>query len=347
MDNLTRPHIILPNTPQSFSFTTRITGRSKGGFPQRDRLSHGQWLQNKFEEIWNSSTSKIQSRRAASFPSRKGVYIEFASQPDYPLKTESLEQENSGIRLLNIRKKTIEGHQTNLATVFIPNGKGAHFLKKFRDYSTELTAKGKPKNNDLATSIEEMQTAVLDSFWIDDPAFMPGNTTPGWCEVWLLSDNSETGDERLNSFYQVCQQLEISFKKQKLSFPERLITIIYANQVQLSELIESFDYIAEFRRAQEPESFWTSAPNVEQAQWVEDLKDRIQINNEAGIHISILDSGINNGHPLLAPVLPDKNCLAAIPEWSTDDRKGHGTLMAGICAFGDLKKLLNPMTLLK
>ncbi|MGM0532077.1 MAG: S8 family peptidase [Bacteroidota bacterium] len=339
MDNLTRPHIILPDDPQSLSFTSRQTGGPKTEFPQRDRLNHGQWLQNRFEEIWRSSTSRAESRRAASVPSRKGVYIEFSSQPDFPLKTQSLEQTNSGIRLLNIRQKEFQGHHTNLATVYIPNGKAAHFLKKFREYTSNTTSSGNPKNNDLAASIEEMQTAMLESFWVDDPELIP-DERPCWCEVWLLSGSPESDNELLNNFFQVCQRIGINYKNQKLSFPERLITLIHANRDQLSELIESFDYIAEFRRAQEPESFWTSLPNIEQANWVEDLKNRLQINNESEVLVSVLDSGINNGHPLLNPVLWDENCHSADPDWPTNDMDGHGTLMAGICTYGNLKEAL-------
>lgn len=58
------------------------------------------------------------------------------------------------------------------------------------------------------------------------------------------------------------------------------------------------------------------------------------------ISICILDTGINNGHPLLAPILSDRDKHAINSEWGTSDHNGHGTLMAGLAAFGDLQHCL-------
>ena len=119
-----------------------------------------------------------------------------------------------------------------------------------------------------------------------------------------------------------------------------MITIIQANQQQLGEIIESFDFITEIRRAQEPESFWTSQYNAEQAEWVEDLLKRMNVIESSNVYVTILDSGVNKGHPLLSPVLSDRDCHTVSPEWNVNDIKGHGTLMAGICSFGNLKNAL-------
>lgn len=339
MDELNRPHILLSDEPGSIQFTARGLPVNAPPFPERNRTTHGQWLQTRFEEIWQNSTSEKEKRIAASIPARNGIYIEFSSKADAPLKTQSLEDARAGIRLLNIREKEIDGHNLTLATVYIPAEKRGVFLKKFREYTTTDTPSGKAKHQDLANGIEQMQQAVLDSFWVDPNDLMPSDT-PVWCEVWLRLKSQEDSGSLLEDFFSVCDELNISYKTQKLSFPERLITLIHADIHQLGDLIESFDFIAEIRRAQEPESFWTSQYNSEQAEWVEELLPRLRINDQSNVYITILDTGINNGHPLINPVLDEEDCHTVVPEWSVNDNKGHGTLMAGIVTYGDLKKAL-------
>lgn len=348
MDDLTRPHILIHNAPDSLNFTSKSTRGSTPNYPERDRVSHGQWLQNRFEQIWQDSIYTSEIRRAASVPGRNGVYVEFAGQPGSPLKTQSLEDTRSGIRLLNIREKEVDGQNINFATIYIPSEKRGVFLKKFREYALNDTPKGEPKNRDLAAGIEQMRTALLYSFWVDPDETIPSEV-PAWCEIWLRLEEPDDSEVLLENFFAICEQLNINYKNQRIIFPERIVTIVHANQQQLGELIESFDFIAEIRRAQEPETFWTSLYNSEQAEWVEDLLPRIRVHTDSNIFITILDTGINNGHPLLRPVLADQDCHTVTPEWNVNDIRGHGTLMAGICTYGNLKSALetnNPVELI-
>ena len=339
MDNLTRPHILLPNAPESLQFTSKSAGGSKPNYPERNRITHGEWLQSRFEQIWQESVNLIEDRRAASVPGRSGVYVEFAGQPGSPLKTLSLEDTRLGIRLLNIREKEVEGQIVNYATVYIPSEKRNVFLKKFREYTLNDSPNGNPKNQDLAAGIDQIQRAILTSFWVDSNELMPTDL-PVWCEIWLRMENAEDLENFINRFFDVCTLLGINYKRQQISFPERLVTIIQANQQQLGELIESFGFIAEIRRAQEPETFWTSQYNAEQAEWVDDLLKRLNVFTDSNVYVTILDTGINNGHPLLSPVLSDQDCHTVVPDWNKNDVLGHGTLMAGICSYGNLKKAL-------
>jgi len=339
MDRLTRPHIVLPSVPESLKFTSKPLRGPSTNYPERDRITHGEWLQNRFEQIWQESSSITGERAAASLPSRHGVYVEFASQPGSPLKAQSLENTGSGIRLLNIRETEVDGQKVNFATVYIPSEKRGAFLKKFRDYTTEDTIHQKPKNQELASGINQMQKAILNSFWVDSNDLMPGDI-PLWCEIWLRLERPLNAKTLIVDFFKVCDQLTINYKNQHINFPERLVTLVCANQQQLGELIESFDFVAEIRRAQEPETFWTSQYNAEQAQWVEDLVTRLNLIENSNVYITILDSGINNGHPLLRQVLSDQDCHTVNAEWNRNDVLGHGTLMAGICSYGNLKKAL-------
>ena len=61
---------------------------------------------------------------------------------------------------------------------------------------------------------------------------------------------------------------------------------------------------------------------------------------DATPHACLLDTGVNRGHPLLAPALDMGDLHTVEPGWGTDDSAGHGTEMAGLALVGDLSELL-------
>src|SRR5262249_51032939 len=129
-----------------------------------------------------------------------------------------------------------------------------------------------------------------------------------------------------------------------LKFPERSVKLIQANQDQLKQLIESSDDIAEYRVARKIASYFISElNNQEQSKHVQALLERTRFDSDTDVVVCILDRGVNNGHVLLQPILHSHDLHTVKPEWGTHDHdlKGHGTLMAGVIAYGDLLAILN------
>lgn len=56
------------------------------------------------------------------------------------------------------------------------------------------------------------------------------------------------------------------------------------------------------------------------------------------VRIGIVDSGVNDGHPLLEKVVTGSFGVGGEPAW---DDKGHGTAVAAIAAYGDLEAMLD------
>ena len=54
----------------------------------------------------------------------------------------------------------------------------------------------------------------------------------------------------------------------------------------------------------------------------------------------VLDTGVTQAHPLLAPALKPNDVHSYDPGWPGGDSRGHGTNMAGIALLGDLMPLL-------
>lgn len=330
-------NIFLDKTAEAHRYISRKQGGGSLKIPPRNRIEHGRKIQNKLQEIWKQVEESDRTRSAVSLSTRQGTYLEFESKPDFALSTKSLEFAPSGIRILNIRKEeTQDGLIINKATVFIPKGKENYFLKKVDAYINEDDKRSnKPKNQKLISSIEDIKLAVLESFWIGMKEWMPKDEAV-WCEVWLSIDS----DEAESQFRQITSSLGIEIKKEKLSFPERRVVVLKANRVMLKKIIESTHLVAEIRRATETAAFFVNLENKEQTEWALELLERLNVNPKTNTCISILDTGINNGHMLIKPVLKDENCYAYDVKWGTFDHNGHGTKMAGLSIFGDLQTAL-------
>jgi len=79
---------------------------------------------------------------------------------------------------------------------------------------------------------------------------------------------------------------------------------------------------------------------VEQQEWVEEFLSRVTPPRGSAPFVCLFDTGINQAHPLLAPIVDVADLDAYRPAWGVDDRHGHGTEMAGLASFGDLSDVL-------
>jgi len=321
------------DTAESFHYKGK--GQGNTNIPQRERTTHGSRLKKQFEELWNETDEA--GKTAVSAATSEGVYVEFYGMPGFDLKVESLESRRDGIRLLNIREKKIKDQIEKCATVFIPKDKRHIFLGKIESYMTGLTLKGKPKNAPLIEGIENINLAILESFWADsERKWIPGDES-AWCEIWLSSD----GDDIYEEFVRVAKHtLQLEVKENSIIFPERRVVLVKANRDGLQRLISVSSSIAEMRRASEAVAFFVNIENAEQVEWAQDLLARLELSNDTNVYISLLDTGVNNGHLLLNPIISDNDLRVYDSNWTAADEAGHGTNMSGIAAFGDLKEAL-------
>lgn len=327
------PLLFLGGPTATRGFTSVQSGRSRRRVPVRDRTGHSATLEARLNAAWGAAAT----RNAVAAQTRAGVYLEFSGTAGYDLVIKSLEDRRAGIRLLNVRHDVIAGGQRTRATVFVPKDRGGHFIRKVRQYADEQTAAGNAKHRTLIDSIDDVAAAILSSFWTDTEA--PPGDQPLWVEAWLRASDTQT----VETFRQLAERLGIAEHPHHplLHFPERLVILIHATRDQLERLVEHSDDLAELRAAREPVSFLLNADNTEQVEWVRDLLSRTDIQEDSDTSVCILDTGINQGHPLLAPVLAELDLHSVREEWGTHDHHSHGTLMAGLVAYGDLQEALH------
>lgn len=342
-----KKNFFLKNTKTSRRYSSR-PGNGSTNYPVRiDKNHHASIIQKKLNDSYQQSYTQ---KQVAAIRYKNGTYLEFSSSPGYDLAIKSLEDIRQGIKLLNVREEVNEESDDKVikATVYIPKGKEKSLLKKFDDFfdPDKYSDKGNPKNNDLITSIEDVHLAILDSFWIGNIKDMPG-AEPSWCEVWLryvpTKDEIKNAENKLDAtknFTDCCEELNILVDDKEIVFPERIVKLIYVNKLQLKNLIETCDYIAEFRRAPETIHFFEESTGEEQQEWINELLERVEVKDTKST-ICILDTGLSIKHPLIEPAIVGEHAVQAIePEWGIIDHAGHGTQMAGVAIYNDLKEKL-------
>ena len=101
--------------------------------------------------------------------------------------------------------------------------------------------------------------------------------------------------------------------------------------------------IAELRRAKETAEFFDALEPEMQPAWLDNLLQRSRFPGveDPVPHVCLLDTGVNNGHPLIEPALSVDDLHTIEPGWGTADGHGHGTQMAGLALAGDLTKALD------
>ncbi len=291
-----------------------------------------------------ASVSVIESQRmAAGLASDFGLVIEFASEPGFSLKVKPLERRKSGIQLLNLRTlQTPDGQLIELATVSVPFGKLNVLQRLIESYLSAESGSGAPKNREFIDSIAEIREAAIEAFWTEQKP-LPAPGVDAWWEAWLRTDpDVEVRDAIRRRFQDACHDLGILVAREEISLPENTVLLIHARREQIIQSLELLNCLTELRSPQVPARFFVALDQSGQAKWVEEARQRLSSPSPAANAVCLLDSGVNHQHPLLQPVVPTDGLHSFNPAWNTADdlHHPHGSMMAGIAAFGDLTALL-------
>ncbi|ESS71663.1 hypothetical protein MGMO_93c00210 [Methyloglobulus morosus KoM1] len=329
------PHLFVKNTATKSLYTRpkKGGGGAELEIPQRNRSIHAQQLLTQIEQAKIQETSIIQEQKAFGLDVNNGIYLAFESEKDFELKFKSLEVQRSGIELCAV--KEIDGKI--IATVFVPEGKLTYFLKRITQYQDENTPKDKPKNNDLVANIAAIKLAALDALWTDDTALLPDAEVSIWWEVWLRCADNIDYEAFLREH---AVQLEMKVGIESIRFIDRTVVLVYGTKDQMSRSIHLLGSIAELRKAKDTADFFTGMDRKEQHDWISQTLGHLMPPSDAAPFVCILDTGMNEKHPLLELVADSKDMHTYNPAWGTDDRHGHGTEMAGLSAYGDLTDVL-------
>lgn len=328
-------HILLSDSAHTEPYTP-IPSRGKGLIlPPRQRQPHGQKLLRQFDHLRAEFADIISEQKAFGIDAGNGIYVQFESDPKFDLKFESLEAIRSGIELLAVQKF----ENKTLATVFVPEGKLDLLTRKVADYLEKDTDNGAPKNKQLVESIANIKSAALDALWTDERALFPADDRKEiWWEVWLRTGDDPQGIKEF--FNEHARRIGITVINEEIRFPDRTVVAVRGTKEQMGRSVRLLNCIAELRMAKETAEFFTSMGAIEQREWIDDLRSRTHLPSLGCPVVCVLDTGINNGHPLLSQYLATADLHAYDPSWGLHDHDGHGTEMAGLAVYGDLFEVL-------
>ena len=322
-----RPHIVVPGAPQAEPFTLVGSGDSGAERPfGGDRGAHGRRLERELEEAVQPATD-----------GDEGATIIFESFPGMELALDSLDPQGRGEqpKLLCVIERQVDQKTVYQASVHIPVGQKKYFLDRLQKYVETAEKSGnKAKNAALVEGIASIRRATVRELWTDREDEFPTGTAPHWWEVWLRTTGTDKGEQ--DRFEASAKQRGLKTGNNYLGFADRTVVLLRATVDELAEVFESMDDLAELRRPHDVASLLTGLSAQEQSEWVADLLARLQPAGPDAPAVAVLDTGVQDGHPLLQKSLSFSDIHVVDVRWASRPVDGHGTEMAGLALYGDL-----------
>jgi len=320
-------------------------------YPISRERSYGNYLLNKIEKIKQKFNAEIIEN--TDFIVDDCIYLEFVSE--WGTKFEFDKFDKDGIRknkiifqLLKIEEKERikeDKKEFRYSLLVVVNKDGiSEFIKKIKQFldPTKDSEKGNFKNQAFLNNINSIEIAALKSFWADEPEIpFPKENDNIWWEVWFRK--SDDYIEKLKSVYNNLEIIGCQIGKSQIELAEYIVKLVKGTSKQLSDSLLLLDNLAELRQPQEIANFIESFED--KRGWLNDLKNRTENNfNHNSVLICLLDTGINNKHPLLEDFIFDDNLHSYNESWGFQDsypNGGHGTGVAGLALYGDLTDALS------
>ena len=257
--------------------------------------------------------------------------LQFESAPDFDLKFESLDLRTQGIELLSLRQS--EGK--TIAVCYVPDGKLEHFISRIEEYRTQETHRGTPKHRALVESIEAVHLAAVEALWTDTIP-LPTDDESIWWEIWIRGE----GEALVETLKGAARVAGFSLSNERLYFPERTVVTANCTKRQMSRSLRFVNSVAELRHAKVTAADFLDLSPRDQYQLTSDMLARVSMSDRPTAAACILDTGVTQGHPLLAPALKPSDCQSIREEWGSNDPHGHGTEMVGLSLYGNLVDVL-------
>lgn len=311
--------------------------------PRSNPTAHGRALLGQVAKIQHDYAALATSWEGREEIQARGLIIELEMAPEVELPTDRFLK--GGLELLNERETWDPlGKPISLQSWFVPDGKLTLIAEVLNDYLTKTsTRKGKvqPRYRSLVDSIERIAQAAAEQLWTEtNEAFPVGQVL--WFEVWLRAGTRD-GERReiLDQFRALATRVGLRVGSGRIDLPEHTIVAVQGNSSAFASDLVLLNCIAEIRMGREYADFFTDLPIPDQVRFADDLRQRTLPPPANAPYICVLDTGINRGHPLLEPLLPESDNLTIKAEWSAADDDDHGTGMAGLAAYGDLGLVLS------
>ncbi len=336
-----RKHILVPGSPTSEPYKPhgRKIETSKAP-PPASRAAHGAALKAALVAAVGEGHKRRDDAGVQVPGAVPGLYVQFESQPGVRLDLGSLEDARQGIELVAVTHFDTKDEaplRVERAMVFVPEGKVKRFITRFDAYAKSTPKeKGERRHEAMLDPVATLRLATLRSLWTDATDAYPAEEESIWWEVWLRRQDGR----ELERLMVLATLKGLAVAPRRLQFDDRIVTLVRATAEQLSTSLDVLNDLAEVRRAKETPAVFTGMAPEEQAEWAQELLARTTSAAGDSPAVCVLDTGVNQGHPLLSASLAASDCHTCDPTWLKADHCGHGTEMAGLALYGDLTPVL-------
>lgn len=315
---------------EAWDFTPRSPGFGPKPLPARERARHAAHVKERYTAAVNQAIEKLDKREAEGLPVAKGIYVDVEVDKDFVPASYGVADGRSGATIMKVTEKDDESNVG--ITVYVKREKKEWLGKMADEYSTKDTSNGEPSNNGKIAPINDVVGTDIRTLYVSPTDFdaIPEEGAHFY-ELWL-SHSRENSEEEVKD---KLVRLKIAEVAQPLLFEGVDVWLIQATKQQLRSLPWTLGYIEGVRPYRQP-SILTDSKH-ESREWSELIKEGVTFCDDAEqVLVGILDTGVNNEHELLKPVLPEERMEVAIGVTEATDMDGHGTGMAGLALLGDL-----------
>ena len=323
-------HIYLGNEfAETISFTPKGQGGGEKTLPDRNVSEHAAWLREKYSESIASAEETIHNRREEGLPSADGVYLDIAIRGDL-LPLDRLDK--SGAHLLTVGET--QDDITN-ATIFLPLEKKEWLNKKLDQYERPVAEGNKPANLTLVNAMDTVSLSKVKSLFpnVHEYEELPPNTSRLF-EIWI----DEVNPEKLNVIRRDMERMGLSIVGDNvITFESVTVILVRALKESIEDIPYSLDAVEAVKLYHNPAEM--TEEDEDQRDWTQLIREYVSVNlGEDPVIVGLLDKGVNNGHKLLSPFLPDDRRASVVDGVGVGHEGFHGTCMAGLIVYGDLSK---------
>lgn len=332
-----RRHLRVDGFHQADHYKSKKRGGAKKVPQQSNPAGHGRSIQQQITGVVTSYSVLAQSWAGNEDIKARGICVELVSAPNAEIQPDRLL--DNGWELLNERQTGKKPNIVKFQTWFVPDGRLGILASIVGDYLTR-TRKGQPLYRPLIDAIEKVAIAAASQLWTETEPFPADDTL--WFEIWLRRGASETERQAIiTQFKLFADQNGIRVGEGQIILPEHTIVAAYGKGSDLARDFKLLNCIAEIRRGRDYADVFSFMRPGEQFEYAAELLDRVAPADENAPWVCVLDTGINRGHPLLERFIGENNNLTIKQDWTPADDDNHGTLMAGLCLYGDLAQILS------
>jgi hypothetical protein len=334
----TLKHLVIETQPRRVNAAAGQRARPR--FHNVERGEHYRSLSAQVQAVESELDDIQKDRLLQGMPGRVDLILEIDSEPEYKLSAQDIHalSRGSDIVLLQARPLlTEDGKEFTRVLLHVPYGQLPALADKFKKYGEGLTELGNVPNPWVA-NVSRIARAAMQSLWTDlEP--MPADDAVHWWQFWIRRNPTPNVD----AFEAQATQAGLALRREKLRLPEHIVMVGSGTIQQLAGSLDLLNTLAEIRAARPWHYELSELSGDEQHEWIAAAIERMILPGEDAPVVCILDSGINRGHPLLAPLLAEADNHTIFPDGVPSDAErgsGHGTLMAGLAAYADLRGLM-------